>query len=112
MEIINKTKNGQIFKCNHCKAIHIEYKNLNFNFNNKQFDNFIKAIESIDGEKYEQLNEHSPFDRKIVVPTQQQNLNILLTGKELVELKLLLKKKDDNYYVIMASDMTFNCFKN
>ncbi len=32
MEILIETQNGKIFKCAKCDAVHVEYKNLNFNF--------------------------------------------------------------------------------
>lgn len=114
MNIIKKTKNGKIFKCNHCKAIHIEFKNLNFNFGKKQFDDFTRSIEAINGEKYEKMNRNSQFERKIIIPTQQKNLNILLTSQELTELKTLLKKQDktNNCFTIETNNMLFSYYKN
>ena len=62
-DFINKTQNGQVFKCDKCNLIHIEYKNLNFNFTIKQFDDFADYLSKLDGEEWEEKNKNSKFDK-------------------------------------------------
>ena len=92
MNIINKTTNGIIFTCQHCKAYHIEYKNLNFNFNQEQLDHFIGYLSSLNGPAWEKRNCNSPYKRKIIIPSRDASLNMLFTNDELKELITLLQK--------------------
>ncbi|PIF05676.1 MAG: hypothetical protein CSA36_05740 [Draconibacterium sp.] len=89
-QLISKTANGKIFKCNKCNAIHVEFKNIAFNLNKKQFSSFVDSILDLDGTEWEKRNEKSYFSRKIIIPTGNNSINILLNNKELNELKELL----------------------
>ncbi len=89
MTLINKTKHGRIFKCSSCSAIHVEFKNINFNLKPKQFRDFADFISDINPEEYEERNAHVPYQRKIFIPTGNQSINIILNKEELVELDLL-----------------------
>jgi len=107
---ISQTANGKIFKCEKCEAFHIEYKNLNFNFNEHQLKHFIKCIEEIDGEKWERVNQTSSYKRKIIIPIGHHSFNVLLNNKELQELKTLLKteiKKVSYLQVVNTKNLTF-----
>lgn len=113
MELFN-TKNGRVFKCKNCKAIHIEYKNLNFNFNRDQYDHFRGYIIDLNGEEWEGKNKTSIYKRKIVIPIGHKNFNVLLNKEELAELKELLKEiKNKNEIVKMELlGIDFNCYLN
>lgn len=89
MDFISKSQNGQIFKCDKCNLIHIEYKNLNFNFTLKQFNDFANYLAKIYGVKWEEKNKNTRFRRKIVIPIGHQSFRVLLTNDELEELKKL-----------------------
>lgn len=93
MTIINKTPHGQIFRCGKCNAIHIEFKNLNFNLSQRQLDQFTRYLNNLNGPEWEQRNTLSNYKRKIIIPTQDSNFNFLLNNEELKELIMLLKKK-------------------
>ena len=90
MLIINKTTNGQIFKCDDCDSIHIEFKNIGLNFSLKQFDRFADYISKLDGEKWESKNAKSSFKRKIIIPLGTKIFNFLATSEELLEFNKLL----------------------
>lgn len=92
MILINKTVNGQIFKCDSCEAIHIEYKNLSFNFSIHQFDSFADFLSKLDGNKWEIKNKNSSFKRKIIIPTGNRSFNVLLNNEELQELNNLFNR--------------------
>ena len=87
---INRTPNGLMFFCNSCSLIHIEFKNMNFNFTYNQLQTFVEYISEQDAEDWELKNKHSPFSRKIVLAMDHQSFNFLLNPEELAELKLLL----------------------
>ena len=89
---INQTENGKIFRCPGCNKIHIEYKNLNFNFSDKEYIHFSNYFKKLDGQYWEKMNLNMPYRRKIIVPIGHENVNILLNNTELQELKRLLSK--------------------
>ena len=71
MEILIETQNGKIFKCAKCDAIHVEYKNLNFNFKEEDFWKFAHYLQNLDGEEWTLRNKTSNFKRKIMRLTPQ-----------------------------------------
>ena len=89
-KITNKTANGKVFKCVKCSLIHIEFKNLNFNFTQLQYNHFANYILGLEGEKWEYLNRNTIYVRKIIIPIGHQNFNFILNNTELTEFKLLL----------------------
>jgi hypothetical protein len=89
---INQTENGKIFRCASCNKIHIEYKNLNFNFNNDEYRHFANYFKELDGQYWVVKNFNSMYQRKIIVPIGHKNLNILLNNTELQELKSLFSR--------------------
>ncbi|MDX8338961.1 DUF6686 family protein [Draconibacterium sp. IB214405] len=90
MEVLIETLNGKIFKCATCDAIHVEYKNLNFNFKEEDFWKFAQYIQNLDGEEWTQRNKTSNFKRKIIIPVGSQVFNALLNTEELEEFKRLM----------------------
>ena len=88
-EIISQSKNGQVFKCSSCNKIHIEYKNLNFNFDEEGFHHLVNYFLNLDGEYWERRNVNNDFRRKILVPINHENFHVLLNNKELLEMKEL-----------------------
>ena len=90
MKILSESKNGKVFLCEKCSAIHIEFLNFGFNFNKKQYDHFKKYINNIDADYWEERNNKSLYIRKIVIPFEKNNISLLLNKAELDELKKLL----------------------
>ena len=112
---LSKTQNGQVFKCDKCKAIHIEYKNLNFNFSAKQYKHFADYILNLDGEEWEYKNRNGHYGRKIIIPIGNKSFNILLNAEELEELKQLFSTKKQEYIVsesINIMNLNFTNFLN
>ena len=112
---MSRTENGKIFRCAKCDAIHIEYKNLNFNFSEKQYKHFADYILELDGEEWEHRNRNSHYRRKIIIPIGHKNINILLNSTELQELKQLFSVKKRNNIVsedIKIINLNFTNFLN
>jgi hypothetical protein len=87
--MLSQTPNGMIFKCQTCDRLHIEYKNLNFNFTKKEFDFFRKYFLSLDAEYWENVNRQSFYKRKIMVPIGHKNFTALFSSEEISEIKIL-----------------------
>ena len=89
--IIRQTINGKVFKCDKCNTIHIEFKNLFFNFKGEDYMEFASYLDTLDGEEWEEKNKNTVMTRKIIIPIGNANVQILLNNDELNELKLLFK---------------------
>ena len=92
--IIRQTDHGKVFKCSKCNLMHVEFKNLNFNFTTAQYDHFASYIENLDGSEWEGLNKDSNYSRKIMIPIGHQNFNIILNVDELDEFNNLLNVQE------------------
>lgn len=89
--LVNQSANGSVFKCSQCQKIHIEYKNLNFNFDNEEYERFVNYISKLDGEKWEAKNKNNIYNRKIIISIRHETFNVILHNHELLELKQLLQ---------------------
>lgn len=90
MKVLSQTENGRIFKCTSCNKIHIEYKNLEFLFDDDEYEFFREYFRELDGEYWENINSDSVYRRKIIVPVGHKNIRMLLFNNELEEIKILL----------------------
>lgn len=108
--IISKSENGKVFKCSTCKLIHFEYKNLNFNFSQKEYDHFSNYFINLSGEYWEITNANSSFKRKIIIPAGTDNFNILLNNEELKELQDLFL--NNNYKTTIPPSLFKSNFSN
>lgn len=108
---INQTENGKIFKCSDCNQIHIEFKNLNFNFNEDEFKKFAHYFSELDGQYWESMNVNVQFRKKIIIPIGHKNLNILLNNEELQELKFLFSKSSV-YYLNLLTQFNYKLHNN
>ncbi len=89
---ISRTENGHVFLCPSCNMIHFEYKNINYNFEDKEdYLHFTNYFLKLDGDHWERINEDICFKRKIIVPGGFPTFNLLLNNEELLELKDLFK---------------------
>src|SRR5690606_31963084 len=94
IRIESQTKNGVVVTCTDCDKYQVLYKNLNFNFEQHEYDSFINYLSSIDSESWELEYKNSIYSKRIPIPTAQQNLMILVNSEELLELKKLLIKNE------------------
>lgn len=70
--------------------IHIEFKNINFNFTDSQYKHLAEYMMKINGEEWESRNIDLNYSRKILIPIGYQNINIMFNNEELTEFKRLL----------------------
>lgn len=95
--------------------MHIEFKNLNFNFKEEEYWKFYSYIKNIDGNFCEDKNGNSNFTRKIILPVGSGNFNALLNKEELEEFKCLLSfQKNTAPYqkTIKAGKLEFSSILN
>jgi hypothetical protein len=94
IDIISETENGRVFKCADCSKIHIEFKNLSFNFNDKEYKYFTNYLRTLNGQYWEYININSGYRRKIFIPIGHKNFHFLLNNHELTEFQRLFSKKE------------------
>ncbi len=114
VNVISKTKNGKIFKCDKCNSIHLEFKNLNFNFSEEQFDTFADYIVALNGFEWEKKNKESYFNRKIFIAVNS-SFNVVLHNYELLELKQLLSFMQDDdvaHQTVQMKNLKFTNYLN
>ncbi len=90
--ILHSSANGQIFTCNQCQKIHLEFGNFSYDFSSEmKMNHFLSHLEQIDGLFYEHQNKVSVYRRKIMVPIPDSGLKLLFTSGELDEIKSLIR---------------------
>lgn len=107
VKIICRSTNGQVFLCNQCKGVHLEFNNLSFNLPSKDFHDFANYFNDLNGEHWETQNLDSIFRRKIIVPLGAKGMNMLLNKQELKELKDLLSIAVDRLKVVSFPKIDF-----
>lgn len=113
IRIESQTKNGIVVSCTDCDKYQVLFKNLNFNFEQHEYDSFIKYLSSIDSESWELEYKNSIYSKRIPIPTAQQNLMILVNTEELLELKtLLIRKKQCEIKGISWNEINYNMIYN
>ncbi len=113
--IVGQTIHGMVFKCFKCNLIHVEFKNLNFNFTAEQYKHFADYIKSLDGAQWESANRNSSYIRKIMIPIGYQNINMMFNSDELSEFKTLLSISQPDYtykQYIKTNQLDFFVFLN
>lgn len=87
-----KSTTGQIFICHQCQKIHLEFGNFTIDFiEEKQLESYYRYLLLLDGEYYTNLNEHSAYQRKIMVPVPGSGTKLLFTLNELDEIRQLIR---------------------
>ena len=90
--IIRSSATGQIFVCNQCRKIHLEFGNFSYDFTSETtLNDFLSYLERIDGQHYEELNKTTGYCRKIMVPIPGTGIKMLFTSNELEEIRNLIK---------------------
>lgn len=90
--ILRSSANGQIFVCNQCQKIHLEFGNFTLDFASETpLNNFLSHLEQVDGLYYEHLNKSTSYRRKVMVPIPDTGLKILFTSGELDEIRNLIR---------------------
>ena len=86
-----QSANGQIFLCDKCDKIHVEFNGIGIDFTNQfHLQAFYRYLKSIDGEYYEKKNRNKTYRRKIIIPLPDSKGKLLFTNGELIEFRQLI----------------------
>ena len=113
--ILHSSRNGQIFICTQCQKIHLEFGNFTFDFSSQaHLTHFLTHLERVDGLYYEELNKHSSYQRKIMVPIPDTRMKMLFTSGELNEIRTLIRgfigRNKNELVSITRIEFDFNTF--
>lgn len=106
---IANVKNGQLTKCKTCNIYHLIFNNLFFEFYPAEFERFKQYVMQIEVDIWEQKGIHINMQRKIPIPTEQENLVIMFDKQEIEELKSLIFSKNTNEYKLLKYDTIDYC---
>jgi hypothetical protein len=90
IKILARAKSGTLSMCNQCKIYHLEFNNVYFEFTKAQLNHFKEYLLTIDLEYWEAKYSCAIIQRKIPIPSQQENLLLMFNKHEIEELKALL----------------------
>ena len=101
VQVISKTKSGELSICETCKVYHLEFNNIYLELNTKQFLQLKKYIMSVEIAYWEHKYSCSKMKRKIPLPSLQENLVLMFNRQEVTELKILFSLKNNGYNDIL-----------
>jgi len=108
LKTLSKVKSGELSLCVDCKIYHLEFNNLYFEFDYRQYLQFKEYLKTIDIQFWECKYAQSILKRKIPIPSVQSNLVLLFNRQEIEELKtLFLRRNTENYLDVDDIDYQF-----
>jgi hypothetical protein len=90
LKILNRTSNGILLHCRHRDMYQLLFNNLTFDLSSVEMTSFANYLDQIDIDYWETEYKYSIYEKKIPIPTLQNNFIILLNRKELEELRFLV----------------------
>ncbi|NRD20435.1 hypothetical protein HNV08_10290 [Winogradskyella eckloniae] len=105
IKVLSKVNSGELLFCEECELYHLAFNNLFFAINLEELKRLRYYVNNIDPEYWEQKYNSCSVRRKIPLPSTQENLVIMFSRQELMELRTLL-----NYDVFNGE--IFNKFLN
>jgi flagella basal body P-ring formation protein FlgA len=110
--MIKESANGQLFICDDCKQIHLEFNGIRLDF--PKFNllmTFYDYLDSMDVNEIEKRNEFTQFRRKVTVIFPKTKIKILLSRVEFEELKQLLRSFISGYIKNKVKKKSLNAIK-
>jgi hypothetical protein len=92
--MMSQTANGKVFVCNGCNKYHLEYKNLQFSFNESEYRFFVDYFNKIDADYWESINKNTLYRKKIMVPIGHHNFTMMFDYVEILELRELFGQSE------------------
>lgn len=114
--MVSTGAHGQIFTCESCNKIHLEFMNTGIDFKNiKLLGEFYDYLNSLDVLEYERQNKDNLYHRKVIIPFPYTTVKLMLTAGETDELKLMIKQflvhykntRDSAYFPVLKSSKDF-----
>ncbi len=88
--ILHQTRKGQVFRCDHCDSLHVEFGTVELPFSPEGFRTFWEMIDRLDLDAWEKSFAHSLHRRKIHIAVGNTGATFVLHTHEALELRELL----------------------
>jgi hypothetical protein len=90
IKTLAKNKQGHLSYCSSCKVYKLTFNNLQFELFPEQLKRLKSYVNTIEIEYWEVKHEHMVMERKIPLPSTQQNLTMMFDKHEVFLLQSLL----------------------
>ncbi|MCL6265253.1 DUF6686 family protein [Flagellimonas myxillae] len=112
IKVLQQSKNGILTFCNHSKLFQLVFNNLCFEFYEWELEAFRKHLCELDVNYWEKTIAYAPTHRKVPISVGNKCFVILLDGREVDELKGLLKIKKQGLKFLAAKDIAYKFIEN
>jgi len=112
IKILAKGKFGELVFCIKCKTYQFTFNNLFFQFTKQELNQFKKYLFDIDTEYWEYEFPCPLLKRNIPLPTIQNNLVLLFTKEEVIEMKRLLSVKQVRLQELTLNEIDYKLILN
>lgn len=96
IKVIATVKSGELSFCENCQVFHLFFNNLFFAVTREELERLKSYVDGLEVSYWEDKYACSRIRRKIPLPTTQENLVVMFNRQEVLELKVLLARKEKN----------------
>lgn len=104
IKIISRIKKGHLSICEECNMYHLTFNNLFFEFTEDEFKSFKRHLSLLEIDYWENKYSCQVINRKIPIPTLQQNLVLIFNRREIEDLKVLIFAKSASSFKNLRID--------
>jgi hypothetical protein len=108
IKILNMTTNGIVSKSQHIDEYQVLFKNLNFSFSLKAYDEFTKYIIDLKNIVEDHHATTDCFCQEISIPIENETLKLQLSYNDLTELNDLFSLKSVKINIMNRMDYSFS----
>ncbi|GGI57240.1 DUF6686 family protein [Winogradskyella haliclonae] len=116
IKTISRVKSGELSFCTNCKSFHLIFNNLFFALTKKELKRLKSYVDGIEVEYWEHKYACANMERKIPIPSNQENLIMMFNRQEITELQTLLsftdKKSQKKDVLLGLDDIDYNLILN
>lgn len=88
--ILHQTHSGQVFRCDHCAALHVEFGTIELRFSEEGYRTFWEMLDRLDLAAREKSFAHLTHRRKIHIAVGSTGATLVLHKHEVLELRELV----------------------
>ncbi|AUX19091.1 hypothetical protein C3B47_00750 [Flavobacterium columnare] len=88
-----------------CQKYQLTFNNLNFSMSTDELDAFYLYLKRMNPAYWEKEYEHSVYEKKIPIPTLQDNFIIMINRIELFELQVLTKPNKTEIFKLVENQI-------
>ncbi|MGX1929525.1 DUF6686 family protein [Flagellimonas sp. 2504JD4-2] len=112
LKILNQTKNGTLTFCDKSKLFQLVYNNLCFELYEWELDSFKSYVSQLDISYWENEFKNWIHERKIPISVGQKHFIILVSKREIVEIKRLLTINLQQVELLEYDDINYGFIEN